>query len=69
MPDMSGFEFAEKVKSEDSQWQDTPLVALTSHGAPADLDKGHTAGFNKYILKFDRDTLLDTLEETLAEQY
>jgi two-component system chemotaxis sensor kinase CheA len=69
MPDMSGFEFAEKVKSEDSKWQDTPLVALTSHGAPSDLDKGHTAGFNKYILKFDRDTLLDTLEETLAGQY
>ena len=66
MPDMSGFEFAKKVKSEDSIWHDIPLVALTSHGAPSDLDKGHEVGFNKYILKFDRETLLDTLEETLA---
>lgn len=66
MPDMSGFEFAKKVKSEDSLWNNTPLVALTSHGAPSDLDKGHEVGFNKYILKFDRETLLDTLEETLS---
>jgi len=69
MPDMSGFEFAKKVKAEDSLWHDTPLVALTSHGAPSDLDKGHEVGFNKYILKFDRETLLDTLEETLSSVY
>jgi two-component system chemotaxis sensor kinase CheA len=69
MPDMSGFEFARKVKAEDSIWHDTPLVALTSHGAPSDLDKGHEVGFNKYILKFDRETLLDTLEETLSSVY
>lgn len=69
MPDMSGFEFAKRVKSEESDWQDTPMVALTSHGAPSDLDKGHEVGFNKYILKFDRETLLDTLEETLAQSF
>lgn len=69
MPDMSGFEFAQRVKAEDSIWNETPLVALTSHGAPSDLDKGQEVGFNRYILKFDRETLLDTLEETLASVY
>ena len=67
MPDMNGFEFAEKVKS-DSKWQDTPMVALSSHATPQDIDRGLEVGFNKYIAKFDRETLLHTISETLAER-
>lgn len=66
MPDMNGFEFAEKVKS-DSPWQNTPMVALTSHATPQDIDRGKSVGFNQYIAKFDRDTLLTTLSKTLSE--
>jgi two-component system chemotaxis sensor kinase CheA len=66
MPEMSGFEFAEKIKAS-SQWQDTPLVALSSHATPQDIDRGREAGFEKYVAKFDRDTLLSTLSQTLAE--
>ena len=68
MPEMNGFEFAEKVKAQ-ANWQDTPLVALSSHATPQDMSRGKEAGFNKYIAKFDRDTLLDTLSQTLSEQY
>lgn len=67
MPEMDGFQFAEKVKS-NSNWRDTPLVALTSHANPKDIDRGMEVGFNKYIAKFDRDTLLSTLSQTLAEK-
>ena len=67
MPDMDGFEFAEKVK-QGSNWQDTPMVALTSHATPQDIERGKTVGFNKYIAKFDRDTLLNTISQTLSEQ-
>lgn len=67
MPDMNGFEFAEKIKA-DSKWQDTPLVALSSHATPQDIDRGLEVGFNKYIAKFDRETLLHTISETLAER-
>jgi two-component system chemotaxis sensor kinase CheA len=66
MPEMDGFEFAEKVKS-GSAWNDVPMVALTSHTAPEDLDRGKGVGFSKYIPKFDRDTLLTTLSQTLSE--
>ena len=68
MPEMSGFEFAETVKSRES-WQDIPMVALSSHATPQDIDRGMEAGFTKYITKFDRDTLLDTLSETIAQTY
>lgn len=66
MPEMDGFEFAEKVKS-GSAWNNIPMVALTSHTAPEDLDRGKNVGFSKYIPKFDRDTLLTTLSQTLSE--
>lgn len=66
MPDMNGFEFAEKVKTETS-WKETPMLALTSHATPQDIDRGMSVGFSKYIAKFDRDTLLNTLSQTLAE--
>lgn len=66
MPEMSGFEFAKRVK-DNSNWQNTPLVALSSHATPQDMDRGMEAGFSRYIPKFDRDTLLSTLTETLYE--
>jgi two-component system chemotaxis sensor kinase CheA len=66
MPGMSGFEFAEAVRRH-PRWRETPLVALSSHTAPDDLDRGRAAGFNDYIAKFDRDALLQTLAETLVQ--
>ncbi|MCD8497080.1 MAG: chemotaxis protein CheW [Alphaproteobacteria bacterium] len=60
MPEMDGFEFARKIKT-GSNWQDTPLVALTSHATPQDIERGLEVGFYKYIAKFDKDTLLTTI--------
>jgi len=64
MPEMNGFEFARKVKS-DGSWKDTPMVALTSHATPEDIERGIEAGYNKYVAKFDKDSLLSTLSQTL----
>ena len=64
MPDMNGFEFAEKVKLE-SGWKDIPMVALTSHATPEDIERGIEAGFNKYVAKFDKESLLSTISQTL----
>jgi two-component system chemotaxis sensor kinase CheA len=66
MPGMNGFEFAEAVKNS-SRWQDTPLVALSSHSSPKDLDRGRQVGFTDYVPKFDRDALLHTISETLSQ--
>ncbi len=67
MPEMSGFEFAQKVR-DGGKWKETPMVALSSHATKNDIDKGMSVGFTKYVAKFDRDTLLSTLSQTLAEQ-
>jgi len=67
MPGMSGFELAEQVKS-DGRWQETPIVALSSHVNPKDLERGRSVGFSDYVGKFDRDALLTTLSQTLAEK-
>ncbi|WP_029007424.1 chemotaxis protein CheW [Azospirillum halopraeferens] len=67
MPGMSGFDFAQAIRR-GSRWQDVPLVALSSHATPRDLDRGRQAGFTDYVAKFDRDALLYTLQQTLSEQ-
>lgn len=66
MPEMSGFEFAEKIREKDDM-RDIPMVALTSHVTQQDMDRGMEAGFSKYIAKFDRETLLTTLSQALSE--
>jgi len=66
MPGMNGFEFAEKVKSE-TRWNRVPMVALSSFATPKDLARGHEVGFADYVAKNDRDAILTTLHETLAE--
>jgi two-component system chemotaxis sensor kinase CheA len=65
MPGMDGFAFAEAVRR-NPRWRETPLVALSSHTSPEDLDHGRASGFDDYIAKFDRDALLHCLSETLA---
>ena len=67
MPGMSGFEFAEKLRA-DGRFRDLPVVALSSHTRPDDLERGRHVGFNDYVAKFDRDALLNTLSHTLSPQ-
>lgn len=64
MPEMNGFEFARRVKTE-SRWSNTPMVALSSHATPQDMDRGREVGFCGYVAKFDKDALLHTLSKTL----
>ncbi len=65
MPDMNGYDFATRVRANE-KWQNTPMVALTSHATPEDIDHGYQSGFDEYIAKFDRDTLLSTISKTLS---
>lgn len=68
MPDMDGFEFARQIKRGDSKWADTPMVALSSHATPKDIEHGIDVGFENYVAKFDKDTLLNTLSSTLNKR-
>ena len=65
MPGMTGFDFARHVR-DGGAWQDTPLVALSSHAAPSDRQKGRQVGFDDYAAKLDRDALLHSISETLT---
>ncbi len=66
MPGMSGFEFAQAVKN-DTRWSKVPMVALSAFATPKDLARGREVGFKDYVSKSDRDALVATLHETLAE--
>ena len=65
MPGMTGFDLAERIR-DGGPWQETPLVALSSHTLPADLQKGRQVGFDDYVTKLDRDALLQSLSDTLS---
>ncbi|PCI99275.1 MAG: hybrid sensor histidine kinase/response regulator [Alphaproteobacteria bacterium] len=67
MPDMDGFEFAQKIKQDNGKWANTPIIALSSHATPQDIERGIEVGFTNYVAKFDKDTLLHTLSQTLTE--
>jgi two-component system chemotaxis sensor kinase CheA len=65
MPVMNGFELAEWLRS-DGRWQNTPIVALSSHATQDDFERGRAVGFTDYVAKFDRDQLLKSVAESLS---
>ena len=50
-----------KVRLEDGQ-----VLRFENEPSPEDIDHGYKSGFDRYIAKFDRETLLDTINRTLA---
>ncbi|WP_413208147.1 chemotaxis protein CheW [Rhodospirillum sp. A1_3_36] len=67
MGGMDGFAFAEAVRLE-GRWQDVVLIALSSHATEKDLVRGRDAGFDDYVAKFDRDSLLEVLGQLVGGQ-
>ncbi len=66
MPGMNGFELAEAIKN-NTRWSSVPMVALSSFATQKDFARGRAAGFLDYVSKSDRETLLNTLHDTLNE--
>ena len=64
MPDMNGFEFAEAVRNA-SRWANVPMVALSSRTESRGIERGRSVGFNEYVSKSNRETLIQTLAETI----
>jgi two-component system chemotaxis sensor kinase CheA len=65
MPDMNGFDFAAACRATD-KWRTTPIVALSSHATSEDIERGKQAGFTDHLPKFDRDTLLEAIANSLS---
>ncbi len=66
MPGMDGFAFAQDVRK-DSRWSTVPMVALSSHTQDSDKARGRDVGFNDHVAKADREVLVTTLAQTVAQ--
>ncbi len=66
MPGMNGIAFVRTLR-EKGHWMDLPVIALTSHVAPEQIELGREAGFTDYVAKFERAGLLASLQQCLAQ--
>lgn len=62
MPGMNGFDFASAIRKA-GRWSDLPIIALSSHASPSDLERGRKAGFTDHVAKLDRELLLKALSQ------
>jgi two-component system chemotaxis sensor kinase CheA len=62
MPEMSGFEFAERLRG-DPRTADVPIIALSSVVSAEAVERGRQVGFYDYVAKFDRQGLIAALKE------
>lgn len=67
MPEMDGFEFAEGVR-EGGSWQNVPMIALSANNSEKRFARGKEVGFDNYVEKLDRETLVKAIEEQINEQ-
>jgi two-component system chemotaxis sensor kinase CheA len=64
MPGMDGFAFARAIR-EDGPWTQVPMIALSSHTAPEDFDRGRDSGYDDYVAKFDREGLIAAIGQVM----
>jgi CheY-like chemotaxis protein len=65
LPDMSGWDVAQVLKSDEST-RHVPLLALTAHAMPGDRDRALAAGCDEYDVKpIDLPRLLSKIEALL----
>ncbi|MEQ9067364.1 MAG: response regulator, partial [Gimesia chilikensis] len=65
LPMMDGFEFCEWVK-EQSNTQETCVLAMTSSNSSADQTRATEAGFDQFLVKFNSHELISCLDEHFA---
>ncbi len=65
MPHLNGFELTKKIR-EDVRFVNLPIIALTTLTGEEDFQRGKRAGVNEYLIKFDRDLLLEKVQTLLG---
>jgi two-component system, chemotaxis family, sensor kinase CheA len=66
MPVMDGLELARKVR-EVKSFDKIPMVAITTRFSNSDIERGMTAGFQRYLEKLNAEKLLTELDALLCE--
>ncbi|PCI30441.1 MAG: hybrid sensor histidine kinase/response regulator [SAR324 cluster bacterium] len=64
MPVLDGFGVIQKIRATE-KWQDLPVIALTSLNDDETVQKGLEAGFNEWMVKLDKQKILECLNRYL----
>ena len=63
MPRMNGYEFMSVFRTQDN-FEDIPVVMLTSRSAKKHRDKARSVGVNGYVVKpYEDEALLDLIQQ------
>jgi two-component system chemotaxis response regulator CheY len=66
MPNMDGYTFIERLR-EDPQYEDIPIIIISTEDEFKDRERGYAAGANVYIVKpTDPDVLLESVRMLLG---
>ncbi len=65
MPEMDGLAFARAVRA-GGPWSKLPMIALSSHADPDQVEAGRDAGFTDYVAKVQRDQIVESLRQCLT---
>ncbi|MEM6605086.1 MAG: chemotaxis protein CheW, partial [Pseudomonadota bacterium] len=66
MPVMDGFEFTRAMRADD-RFRHFPVIAVTSLAGDIDKARGMEAGVNEYLIKLDKEEILDCLDRYIAK--
>ena len=64
MPDMNGLDFARAVRAA-GPWASVPMIALSGHAGPQEIEAGRDAGFTDFVAKTQRDQIVESLRQCL----
>jgi two-component system chemotaxis sensor kinase CheA len=62
MPKMNGFELAKSIR-QSPDWQQIPMIALSTRSDQRHVDEGFRSGFNAYLEKMNSEELLQSISE------
>lgn len=65
MPRLDGFGFTQRMRG-DSRFRDIPVIAVTSVMGEEAEQRGRDVGIDEYIIKLDREMIMDRAEHFLA---
>ncbi|MFA6186074.1 MAG: response regulator [Phycisphaerae bacterium] len=68
MPVMTGFQMLEELRS-NPDWKHIPVIMLTAHSDPRDIDIAHSYGILEYVTKpFDPMDLREKIENAISHK-
>ena len=66
MPNLDGLGLTEKIR-EDDRYSHLPVIALTTVAEDEDIKKAKEIGINDYLIKLDKEKLIETIRVYLDQ--